>query len=188
VNVCQKLEQVFLPALVWVRTLLWAVTQSFFLHSVSVFLMLVYWVFQEWWWIFFASIWHYTAPRNQTHRRHKNFTQIVTQPKALLWPCSLVSCCRRRILTPVDCFKPFGTFKLLIISILDLYMTYKWKCLAVAWKRFFESISQNHKSHRTAQVGKDLKDHHVQPQPSHTTLTLTTLTKSCPWAPHLNGF
>ena len=32
--------------------------------------------------------------------------------------------------------------------------------------------SQNH---RTAQVGKDPKDHQVQPQPNHTTLTLTTL-------------
>lgn len=32
--------------------------------------------------------------------------------------------------------------------------------------------SQNH---RIAQVGKDLKDHQVQPQPNHTTLPLTTL-------------
>ena len=32
--------------------------------------------------------------------------------------------------------------------------------------------SQNH---RIAQVGKDLKDHQVQLQPNHTTLTLTTL-------------
>ena len=28
---------------------------------------------------------------------------------------------------------------------------------------------------RIVQVGKDLKDHQVQPQPNHTTLTLTTL-------------
>jgi len=31
------------------------------------------------------------------------------------------------------------------------------------------------KNHRIAQIGKDLKDHQVQPQPNHTTLTLTTL-------------
>lgn len=30
-------------------------------------------------------------------------------------------------------------------------------------------------NHRIAQFGKDLKDHQVQPQPNHTTLTLTTL-------------
>ena len=30
-------------------------------------------------------------------------------------------------------------------------------------------------NHRIAQAGKDLKDHQVQPQPNHTTLTLTTL-------------
>ena len=29
-------------------------------------------------------------------------------------------------------------------------------------------------NHRSAQVGKGLKDHQVQPQPNHTTLTLTT--------------
>ena len=30
-------------------------------------------------------------------------------------------------------------------------------------------------NHRIAKVGKDLKDHRVQPQPNHSTLTLTTL-------------
>ena len=30
-------------------------------------------------------------------------------------------------------------------------------------------------NHRITQVGKDLKDHQVQPQPNHTTLILTTL-------------
>ena len=30
-------------------------------------------------------------------------------------------------------------------------------------------------NHRITQVGKDLKDHQVQPQPNHSTLTLTTL-------------
>jgi len=37
---------------------------------------------------------------------------------------------------------------------------------------FWIGTSQNH---RIAQVGKDIQDHQVQPQPNHTTLTLTTL-------------
>ena len=37
-------------------------------------------------------------------------------------------------------------------------------------------LQVNHlQNHRIAQVGKDLKDHQVQPQPNHPTLTLTTL-------------
>jgi len=31
------------------------------------------------------------------------------------------------------------------------------------------------RNHRIARVGKDLKDHPVQQQPNHTTLTLTAL-------------
>ena len=41
----------------------------------------------------------------------------------------------------------------------------------------FKIISQNH---RIAQVGKDLKDHRVQPQPDHSTLTNNPLLNHVP--------
>ena len=42
----------------------------------------------------------------------------------------------------------------------------------IKYRLLVEKESQNH---RITQVGKDLQDHHVQPQPNHTALTLTTL-------------
>jgi len=47
-----------------------------------------------------------------------------------------------------------------------------WYSHAISIMTSFSLKSQNH---RIAQVGKDLKDHRVQPQSNHTTLTLTTL-------------
>jgi len=38
-----------------------------------------------------------------------------------------------------------------------------------------DEVPAQRENHRIAQVGKDLKDHRVQPQPIHSTLTLTTL-------------
>lgn len=37
------------------------------------------------------------------------------------------------------------------------------------------ALTNTSENHRITQVGKDLKDHQVQPQPNHSTLTLTTL-------------
>ena len=48
---------------------------------------------------------------------------------------------------------------------------FSWNIYSFAVLQSMDKTLESPQNHRIAQVGKDLKNHQVQPQPNHTTLT-----------------
>ena len=71
--------------------------------------------------------------------------------------------------------KYFDFFLVLLYIISEENSVDKRNSTAVNFHEEKKNIIVESEIHRIAQVRKDLKDHWVQPQPNHTTLSLTTL-------------